>query len=415
MLQHQRGELRERRVSGRQREVLDIRGNLRPRIARPERRQPLQFPNAHRRIADRLVLPDRVERIRRSMDVSGGFRNVQRVAAPAVSRRQFGEVRQVDVRTKHIQVRGARAPDIVHVSLWAAAGVIARPFVPRPIEPGVHEHRNGVLALARLGHLVHVAGIVPAHENLVCLDALSEDFLPGSRGLEAGALPDRPELRQQAVLVLLKKIHELPGHGFRESLVGRRRAVARIAQQSNFVLHLRHDRAAILVHLANMAHQRRERPRIRPRVVLAERREGLDALAVLDLGPRKAVLLPLHPGGREVRLPVLPTAEPQPGDPEIVLVGIGDGRIGDAEVVLTLLRLDPGPRYRNQHRIQVNLAGQYREDPLHVGEVRRRCVGQLPGERQKWFAVHNQLCRRAPLLQVGDGLRIRRSRQQRAQ
>jgi hypothetical protein len=70
---------------------------------------------------------------------------------------------------KHIHVRGARAPDVVHVILRAAARIIARPFVSRPYDPGVHIHRSGVLALARLGHLVDVPGIVPAHEDLVRL------------------------------------------------------------------------------------------------------------------------------------------------------------------------------------------------------------------------------------------------------
>ena len=62
-------------------------------------------------------------------------------------------------------------------------------------------------------------------------------------------------------------VQQFPGHGLREGFVGGRGAIARIAQDADFVLHLHHDHAAGTVHLAGVAHQGGEGARVGLQIV----------------------------------------------------------------------------------------------------------------------------------------------------
>jgi len=144
---------------------------------------------------------------------------------------------------------------------------------------------------------------------------------PGSRCLKAGSLPYLPEFREQVVLVFLDIIMNSLGTAWRKPrwppASGR---ANRRAGRPRFDLH--HDHPLALVHLANVPHQRHKRLRIGLQVVVAQGRKDFQALAVLNLGLGKTVLVGLHPRRREVGLPVLPTAEPQPDQAQIALVGV---------------------------------------------------------------------------------------------
>ena len=180
----------------------------------------------------------------------------------------------------------------------------------------------------------------------------------------------------QVVLVLLEVIHQLGRDGRRIYFVRQRRPVPRVVVHADFILHLDHDHAARLVHFADMAHQGRKRAGIRFRVVLAKGGEACDASAVPALCAREAILVGLHPGGREVGVAVFPAPEPHQADALIDQPGVLDGRIHDLEVVLALLGLDPAPPYGDRSRC----SGASRPSPSS-------CTSGTRGWMARWWAV----------------------------
>ena len=313
-------------------------------------------------------------------------------------------------------MRTTRAPNVVHVVLRPTARIIAGYVVGGLDDPGVHVHGDGVFLLAGLRHAIDVARVVPAHEDLVRFaGALAEHLFPGSGGFEASRLPDPAELGQQVVLVLLEIVHQLPGDLLGKGRIPQRRPVARVADEPHFVLQLDHDDAVGSIHLANMAHQSRKSAGVRRRVVLTEGRKHFHGLAVGDLSAGEALLVGLHPRRGETREPVFPAREPQPGDAHVVLPGILNGGVRDAEIVLAFLGLDPVPGHARQDGVQVDPLGQHRPHRLHVLQVGGNRIVQLAGKSQEGFAVHYELCGQATLLQMGNAGVLRAQRRQRAE
>jgi hypothetical protein len=103
---------------------------------------------------------------------------------------------------------------------------------------------------------------------------------------------------------------------------------------------LNHDHAVRPIHFADMAHQGRKRAGIRFPIVLAQGGEGFGGSAVPDLYAREAILVGLHPGGREAGDAVFPAPEPHQANALTDQLGVLDGRIQDLEVVLALLGFD---------------------------------------------------------------------------
>jgi hypothetical protein len=124
---------------------------------------------------------------------------------------------------------------------------------------------------------------------------------------------------------------------------------------ADFILHLNHDDAVRPVHFPDMAHYRRQRPGIRFPIVLAQRGEAFDALALPDLGARESILVGLHPDGHEAGVAVLPASEPYQDDALADLPGVLNDRIHDLEVVLAFLGLDPVPAHGNVRGVLVRV------------------------------------------------------------
>ena len=104
--------------------------------------------------------------------------------------------------------------------------------------------------------------------------ARAEHLFPSAGSFGTGRFPHLAKLRDQAVLVLLKIIHQFLRHRPGVSLIGQRRTVARVRVHSHFVLHLNHDdRVPAAIHGFDVPHQGRKGAHIGVTVRLAERGE----------------------------------------------------------------------------------------------------------------------------------------------
>ena len=93
--------------------------------------------------------------------------------------------------------------------------------------------------------------------------AAAEYLLPRTGCFGSSRLPQLAKFRNQSVLVPLEVIHQLFRHRPFESLVGRGRAVARIALESDFVLHLDHDDGVLpAIDFLHVPHERGEGARV---------------------------------------------------------------------------------------------------------------------------------------------------------
>ena len=307
----------------------------------------------------------------------------------------------------------------MHLGHRPSARVYPRPGVVRLLQPGVHVHRDVVFLLAGFGHGIHITGIVPRHEDLVggptelpptvqvrllvgravhpdghfeiLGSSLSENLLPGARGLEPGVLPDIAELRDERVLVLLEVVHQFLGNRPVEGLVGRGRPVPRVEQDPDLVLHLDHDdRVLPAIHLLDMPHQRGEGAGVGVAVRLAEGGEQLDGLPALYPDARETLEVLLHPVGRVARETVLPACEPDEHKAQVVTPRIPDVAIQHIEVELAFPRLDLRPGNTRNHGVQF-CRRELRPNRLHVLDARSAAVEQLPRQRQERLAIDHQL------------------------
>ena len=183
--------------------------------------------------------------------------------------------------------------------------------------------------------------------------------------------------------------------------VRRRRVVACVGDDADFVFHLHHD------HGVRRARRSPSTRRIRAAKARAsasrlaslngERRSR--AGAVVQLHARESLEVALHPVGRIARPGVLPAAEPQEHEPQIVRARVANQPVDQAEVELALGGFEQGPGDRRQHGVEMH-RGQPRPDRLHVVEARRRVVEDLAAQRQERLAVDDQLGRRAAFFQM---------------
>ena len=122
----------------------------------------------------------------------------------------------------------------------------------------------------------------------------------------------------------------------------------------------------------------------------------------------KSLVILLHPEGRIARQPVLPTAEPQEHQFQVVAPGLLNEAIDQRELEVAFLGLHLRPRYRRQHAVQI--AGhQAGPDGLHVFQAAGGVVAQFSSECEERFPVDDQLRRGSLPFEMRDprgGLRI---------
>ena len=168
------------------------------------------------------------------------------------------------------------------------------------------------------------------------------------------------------------------------------------------------------IHLAQVPHERGEGCGIGVAVGGAERGEQFDAAATLDLDTQKPFKVPFHPVRRVTGQAVLPARKPEEAKAQVVTPCRLDDPVHDGEVEFALLRLDLSPGNTCQDSVQFRFL-KLGPQGLHVLQAGGAVVAQFSRQRQKGFAVNNQLCRRALFSQMRDirfGLRVCLAQQQ---
>ena len=356
-----------------------------------------------RAVADGTHLADGEGSVGRTALSGMGLGDEDGVAAAGIHPQDGREVGEVDIRAEDVDGRSAGTPDVMVLGLRAAGRIVAGALVLRLDDPGVDEGRQVVLGLAGSGDLVHVGSIVPGHEDLVGAVALAEDFLPGAGGLAAALLPGVHGLGQQGILVGDEPVHELGGHGAGESGVGGRAVVTGVAVEAHFVLHLDHDDG--LVHgidLLDMLHHggvglavgfgRRHAEGAQDRELLALLGECGRILGIVLLDPDRVV------GAHAV----LPAAEPEDGELEVVGTGGLDHLVDDGEVELALHGLDLLPGHDGEDGIHAAFL-EVLPERLHVGRAGGGGVAELAREGEERLTLDDQLGDGTPLLEMGLG------------
>ena len=189
---------------------------------------------------------------------------------------------------------------------------------------------NVVARLARHDQRLDEARVVPGGENLRrpirhrrtpaprCPTAFAPFFCQRSRSSGSSFSPRAASARMSSA-----------GTGRGEQLVGHRAALARDRQHADLVLHLHHEHGVLVAVDAFQRYsmKRRERARVGVARVRRKRREDLDARSVGELRARKTLRVALHPGRHVRGHAVLPRAEPQDHELQIVRARIAQQRV----------------------------------------------------------------------------------------
>ena len=240
--------------------------------------------------------------------------------------------------------------------------------------------------------------------------ARPEYFHPCARSLEPVRRPHLAEFGNQRVLVLLKIVHQFLRNLSRKRLVGRGTVVAGVFEDAHLVFDLNHENGVFAaIDLAQVSHTRRKGAGIGVAVGVAEGRQREQALTLLVLNEREPRLVHFYPERLVIGLAVLPTTEPKEHETQIVSSCFFDQRVHQREIELALLRLDQFPARCGEYGVEVR-RHEPRPERFHVVEAGRAGIVQLRAQNEEGFAVHDQLPRRALLLEErrrGNRFRLR--------
>jgi len=140
---------------------------------------------------------------------------------------------------------------------------------------------------------------------------------------------------------------KLFGNGPGESIIGSRRAVARIRNHSYFILDLHHDdRVRVAICFSKMPHQRCKGMGIGIAVYLTESREPLASASVSGLDARKALDVSLSPTLARNSSKCSSSFQTTKTPAAIHAAGLLEPAVHDCEVEFPLLRLNQLPRNR---------------------------------------------------------------------
>ena len=203
-----------------------------------------------------------------------------------------------------------------------------------------------------------------------------------------------------------KILHQLRGDLASIGAVGGGRAVARVAQNADFVFHLHHQHGVLFaVYFLDVVHQSGKGFGVGRHSGFAEGAQGFErtndgnGFAFVDLNTREAGKVLLDPVRRVTRCAVLPTAEPEDDEAQMILPRLCDHAIERGVVELALFRLELRPGDGDQRGVQV-AGDNLGPDRLQLLKAGGRVVGKLARGNQERLAVHDQLCGVALLLQV---------------
>ena len=155
--------------------------------------------------------------------------------------------------------------------------------------------------------------------------------------------------------------------------------VPRVAEHADLVLHLhRQDGVLLAVHLADVAHQGGEGPRVAVTSGVAKGGNDVQGLAGAVFYPREALRVGLDPGRLVGGFAVLPASEPEDDQAQVIFPGALKGVVHGGEIEAAFLRLDRFPGDDRQDGVEIPLR-QLRPERLHVGAAGGAGIVQFAG------------------------------------
>ena len=195
---------------------------------------------------------------------------------------------------------------------------------------------------------LHRACKVPGHESLPRI--VAEDLAPGA------GFADR--------------FGKHFGDWGRECRIGGLTVITVGAQQADLILDLHHDDGILFsVNLADEAHQGSKCLAVLLHGFGAQGRDGVEFFTRHLFSPEIGFRVLFHPGRHIHRLGVLPQAEPQETEFQILPSGRADHRLHKGKVIAAFRRLNQFPVHRSDHRVHVQPAQRWPEFILQIGRV----------------------------------------------
>ncbi|OPZ77194.1 MAG: hypothetical protein BWY77_01747 [bacterium ADurb.Bin431] len=207
----------------------------------------------------------------------------------------------------------------------------------------------------------------------------------------------------QRFFVLLHIGDEIGRHRLGKAFVRLAAVIACIRDHADLVLHLDHDhRLLLLIHFAEMAHQGGEGAYIGLEILRAERSEDFLGLSCARAGAGEAHRVRFHPEGRVAGHAVLPGAEPEQDELEVVGAGGLEDAVDERKFKTPLLRLDQLPVDGHQGCVEMHVL-QLGPDPAHRCGIGGARIAQFTGQHEQGLAPDDELDRLALLAEMGDG------------
>ncbi len=184
-----------------------------------------------------------------------------------------------------------------------------------------------------------------------------------------------------------------------KELVRLRTVIADGSVCAGFVLHLHHQHRSFRISVLEVLHEGGEGALVRFEGCRGKRGRRVNQLSALIGHMGIALGIELHPFGHIVLAAVLPGAEPEQNQVNVVLAGLGEDGVHRRVIELPLLGLELLPVDRRFERVGMEVF----DGGPHLGERGRPVAGvvRLRAQHQKRRAVHQQCIASILLDQAG--------------
>ena len=240
---------------------------------------------------------------------------------------------------------------------------------------------------------------MPGHKDFVGAHGIAEDLGPGACGLVAIGIPERSQIGIELLAVRLKILRELFRDGEAKAWLAAVGVIARVAEDTDFVLHLHHqDGVVAAVCFFDVLHESGKGAGIGFLAGGGEGSENFDLVAVLD-DARETPRILLDPDGRVAGHAVFPGGQPQEDDVLVLLARLGEKAIDEGEVECALGGLNQLPVQRGHDGVEVH-GCHPGPDGLHEFEAGGGGVADFAAEDEEGLTVDDELGGRAAFFQM---------------
>ena len=247
---------------------------------------------------------------------------------------------------------------------------------------------------------------MPGHKDFVGAHGIAEDFGPGACGLVAIHIPERSQIGIELLAVRLKILRELFRDRGSEGVVGGRGVIARVAEHTDFILHLHHQDGMIAaVCFFNVLQESGKSAGIGFLTGGGEGSENFELVAVLDHA-RETPRILLNPDGRVTGHAIFPRGQPQEDDVLMLLARLGEKAIDEGEVECALSGLNQLPVQRGHDGVEVH-GCHPGPDGLHEFQAGGGGVADFAAEDEEGLTVDDELGGRAAFFQMRRAVLLR--------